>query len=62
MRENGVRVLTVREILAHGVEKHVNKRMALEKLAMNALTYACSEEDIGSIQPSDRSVLSSSSF
>jgi arginine deiminase len=28
--------------------------MALEKFAMNALTYACSEEDVDAVRPSDR--------
>lgn len=40
MRDKGVRVLTVREILAYGASDHVGARMELEDLAMNALTYA----------------------
>lgn len=39
LREHGVRVLTVREILAHGVEEHVGARVQLENLAMATLTY-----------------------
>jgi hypothetical protein len=34
-----VRVLTVREILAHGVDEHMGARVALEDLAMATLTY-----------------------
>jgi hypothetical protein len=39
LREHGVRVLTVREILAHGVEEHMGARVALENLAMSTLQY-----------------------
>lgn len=39
LREHGVKVLTVREILAHGVEQHMGARVALERLALEALTY-----------------------
>lgn len=39
MRGNGVRVLTVREILAYGTEEHVGARVELEEFAMMALTY-----------------------
>lgn len=39
MREAGLKVLTVREILAFGVDTHVRARVALENLAMAALTY-----------------------
>ena len=34
MREKGVRVLTVREILAYGTEDHIGARVALEDFAM----------------------------
>ena len=43
MREAGVRVLTVREILSFGVEEHIGARVELEELAMRALTYHLSE-------------------
>ena len=39
MREAGVRVLTVREILSYGVLEHIGARGELEELAMRALTY-----------------------
>jgi arginine deiminase len=39
LREHGVRVLTVREILSHGVDQHVGARVQLEGLAMSALKY-----------------------
>lgn len=39
LREHGVKVLTVREILAHGVEQHMGARVALERLALEALAY-----------------------
>ena len=39
MRGNGVRVLTVREILAYGTGQHVGARVELEDFAMQALTY-----------------------
>lgn len=44
MREAGVKVLTVREILSYGVDSHVNARVALEDLAMRALTYTLAED------------------
>jgi hypothetical protein len=34
-----VRVLTVREILAHGVDEHMGARVALEGLAADTLQY-----------------------
>lgn len=34
MRENGVKVLTVRDILSYGVEDHIGARVELEDLAM----------------------------
>lgn len=39
MRENNVRVLTVREILAYGTDKHVGARVELENFAAKVLTY-----------------------
>lgn len=39
MRANGVRVLTVREILAFGTDEHVKARVELENFAMQALIY-----------------------
>jgi arginine deiminase len=39
LREHGVRVLTVREILAFGADSHMGARADLEDLAMTALTY-----------------------
>jgi arginine deiminase len=39
MRENNVRVLTVREILAYGTDKHVGARVELENFAATVLTY-----------------------
>lgn len=44
MRAEGIKVLTVREILAYGVDTHVNARVALEDLAMRALTYTLAED------------------
>jgi arginine deiminase len=43
MRENGVRVLTVREIMAYGAGDHVGARVELEEFAMQALTYRLAE-------------------
>lgn len=34
MRDNGVKVLTVRDILSYGVEDHIGARVELEDLAM----------------------------
>eukprot|EP00882_Tetradesmus_deserticola_P013240 GHRQ01014040.1.p1 GENE.GHRQ01014040.1~~GHRQ01014040.1.p1 ORF type:complete len:341 (+),score=165.52 GHRQ01014040.1:150-1025(+) len=39
LREHGVRVLTVREILAFGVEERMGARVELEDLAAGTLTY-----------------------
>ena len=39
LREHGVKVLTVREILAHGVDQHMGARVQLEALAMSTLQY-----------------------
>lgn len=43
MREHGVKVLTVRDILSYGVEDHVGARVELEDLAMKALNYELAE-------------------
>jgi hypothetical protein len=39
LRAHGVRVLTVREILAFGVEERMGARVELEELAAGTLTY-----------------------
>jgi len=39
LREHGVKVLTVREILAHGVDAHLGARVQLENLALATLKY-----------------------
>ena len=43
MREAGIRVLTVREVLSFGVDEHIGARVELEELAMRALTYNLAE-------------------
>jgi hypothetical protein len=43
LRAQGVRVLTVREILAFGVEERMGARVELEDLAASTLTYRLSE-------------------
>ena len=43
MREAGIRVLTVREILSFGVADHIGARVELEELAMKALSYNFAE-------------------
>lgn len=43
MREAGLRVLTVREILSYGVADHIGARVELEELAMKALSYNFAE-------------------
>lgn len=43
MREAGLKVLTVREILSFGVADHIGARVELEELAMRALTYNFAE-------------------
>lgn len=47
LREHGVRVLTVREILAFGADSHMGARADLEDLAMTALTYVLGEGRVG---------------
>ena len=42
LREHGVRVLTVREILAYNVEENISARVDLEDLAFCALDYTVS--------------------
>lgn len=42
IRAHGVRVLTVREILAYNVEDNVSARVDLEDLAFEALAYEMS--------------------
>ncbi len=50
LRQCGVRVLTVREILAYGVEEHMGARVELEDLVLGVLTYQMAaghkEEDL----------------
>lgn len=41
MREKGVRVLTVREILAYGTADHVGARLELEEFAMQVQRACC---------------------
>jgi len=43
LRSLGVRVLTVREILAFGVEERMGARVELEELAASTLTYKLAE-------------------
>lgn len=43
LRAHGVRVLTVREILAFGVEERIGARVELEELAASTLTYKLAE-------------------
>jgi hypothetical protein len=44
LRAHGVRVLTVRDILAYNVEENVSARVDLEDLAFTALEYEVREE------------------
>jgi arginine deiminase len=61
MRENGVRVLTVREILAYGVDVHVGARVELEEFAMQALTYRLAEgSSLDDLDQKDRYYLTDS--
>lgn len=43
LRSHGLKVLTVREVLAFGAEEHVGARISLEDLAMMALNYRIAE-------------------
>ncbi len=43
LRAHGVRVLTVRESLAFGVEERMGARVELEELAAATLTYKLAE-------------------
>lgn len=59
MRANGVRVLTVREILAFGTGEHVKARVELENFAMQALTYRLADgASLEDIEAADRHYLS----
>ncbi|KAL4439030.1 hypothetical protein ABPG77_006967 [Micractinium sp. CCAP 211/92] len=59
MREKGVRVLTVREILAYGTADHVGARVELEEFAMQALTYKLADGyKLEEIEEKDRYYLS----
>ncbi|GFR49721.1 hypothetical protein Agub_g11877 [Astrephomene gubernaculifera] len=59
LREHGVRVLTVREILAHHVDTNMSARVDLEELAFQALTYVMAPgSDAMSLAESDRHYLS----
>ncbi|KAL6776838.1 ADI1 [Auxenochlorella protothecoides x Auxenochlorella symbiontica] len=59
MREKGVRVLTVREILAYGTEDHVGARVDLEDFAVQALTYQLAKDGrMEDIEEADRYYLS----
>lgn len=59
MRNNGVRVLTVREILAYGTEEHIGARVELEDFAMQALTYRLAgNATLEEIEAEDRYYLS----
>lgn len=59
MRDMGVRVLTVREILAYGAGQHVGARVELEGFAMQALTYKLAEGAVREdIEEKDRHYLS----
>ncbi|GBF90210.1 arginine deiminase [Raphidocelis subcapitata] len=58
LREHGVRVLTVREILAHGVDEHMGARLALERLAAATLTYTMAGgHSVQEVAESDRAYL-----
>lgn len=43
LRSQGISVLTVREILAFGVEERMGARVELEDLAASTLTYKLAE-------------------
>ncbi|KAK9833540.1 hypothetical protein WJX81_003550 [Elliptochloris bilobata] len=43
MREAGLKVLTVRDVMAYGVGDHMGARVELEELAMKALVYKIAE-------------------
>jgi hypothetical protein len=47
LRAHGVRVLTVREILAFGVEERMGARVELEDLAAGTLTYRLADGEWG---------------
>jgi hypothetical protein len=59
LREHGLRVLTVREILAYGTDEHMGARVELEDLAMDAMTYELdSGHKMEDVQEEDRFYLS----
>ncbi|DBB16407.1 TPA: hypothetical protein ACH3X3_014694 [Trebouxia sp. C0006] len=59
MRDAGVKVLTVREILSYGVVNHMGARVELEEMAMTALTYSMDEGvEITELREEDRPYLS----
>ncbi|GIL80090.1 hypothetical protein Vretimale_12910 [Volvox reticuliferus] len=59
LREHGVRVLTVREILAHNVDTNMSARVDLEELAFEALKYVMAQgHDLVSLAEEDRHYLS----
>lgn len=59
MRDNNVRVLTVREILSYGTEEHVGARVELENFATQALTYRLADDfTVDDLDVDDRYYLS----
>eukprot|EP00210_Caulerpa_lentillifera_P009569 g9126.t1 len=55
LRSHGIKVLTVRGMLAHGAEKYIGARVELEELAMHALTYTLSPSfTIDNLSESDK--------
>ncbi|KAF8072641.1 CPN20 [Scenedesmus sp. PABB004] len=59
LRAHGVRVLTVREILAFGVEERMGARVELEELAADTLTYRIADgHDPADLSEGDRFYLS----
>ena len=59
MREAGVKVLTVRDILSYGVRSHMGARVDLELLAMRALSYTVAPGSVPEeFEEGDRAYLS----
>ena len=59
LREQGLRVLTVREILAYGTAEHMGARCDLEDLAMDALRYQLADGyALADVREKDRFYLS----
>ncbi|CAD7696331.1 unnamed protein product [Ostreobium quekettii] len=55
LRSYGLRVITVREVLAFGADDHVAARLGLEDLAMNSLSYRLAEGvSIEDVRENDR--------